>query len=70
MSEPTTLLPCPFCGKKVAGIYHDNPYSPDRFGDMMVSICCFVFDGGCGASSGWYDTKADAIAAWNRRADE
>lgn len=35
-------------------------------------ICCAVYRnqdqfGGCGASTGWHETEAEAISAWNRR---
>jgi hypothetical protein len=29
-----------------------------------------MFEGGCGASSGYYDSEEKAIAAWNRRAGD
>jgi len=58
MSDEVKLLPCPFCGgeAKVAG----------------YDICSFeVACTDCKAGVGWvvdYQFKADAIAAWNRRA--
>lgn len=32
-------------------------------------VVCNVHEGGCGASSGYYDSEAKAIAAWNRQAE-
>lgn len=52
------LLPCPFCGAKVA--------TEDQFGNEWWVQCT---DLDCGRSDGRiYDTPAEAIAAWNRRA--
>jgi Lar family restriction alleviation protein len=47
------LLPCPFCGEE------QPPH------DDTSWVRCL----GCGAESGWRSTGAEAIAAWNTRAD-
>jgi Lar family restriction alleviation protein len=66
------LLPCPFCGKEAA--INKTHYSPvmvrqqkwkqsDYFGVNCIS-CGAKVHGLVG-----YLTEADAIAAWNRRAE-
>ena len=61
------LLPCPFCGGE-ARVIDDVP-SHDRspwFGIGCASPYCIAFTG---YGVQLFDTKAEAIAAWNRRAD-
>jgi Lar family restriction alleviation protein len=55
MSEP--LKPCPFCGHK-AELYDATPH-------LNWAHCL-----GCGAETDEYDTMAEAVAAWNRRAGD
>ncbi len=58
-SEREKLKSCPFCG-------------------LEIGVCCFDFGRrwqvGCGACSVSFDidfaTEAEAIGAWNKRADE
>jgi hypothetical protein len=78
MSE---LLPCPFCGNIVSVVVLDenelngcdcrkeNPY---------YAVCCAFnevtpntsnWKAGCGATGRFEPTKAEAIAAWNQRAE-
>lgn len=64
------LKPCPFCGNKSVSVAVDNvAYSLGLEEDTNFQIICSVTAFGCGASSGWHETKAEAIEAWNRRAD-
>jgi len=56
------LLPCPFCGgeadiEEISG----NPFTNEPYTWAVGCKDCNI---------GWYkETKEDAIAAWNRRAD-
>lgn len=64
------LLPCPFCGNKNISIVTDNvEYSLGMAYDEETNfkVICSITSCGCGASSGWCDTKAKAITAWNTR---
>ena len=64
---------CPFCGKEVAET--SNCKELEGCGHIegcpatgpYVCVVCSMFEGGCGASSGYYDSAEKAIAAWNRR---
>ena len=59
------LIPCPFCGQqKYLCVLADGEKDMRQY----QIVCDASDDGGCGASSGWYDTIAEAKAAWNRRA--
>jgi hypothetical protein len=66
---------CPFCGKQIAEITNCNDLEECRHFEKCpatepyVCVVCNMHEGGCGASSGYYDSEAKAIAAWNRRAD-
>ncbi len=55
--QTNELKPCPFCG------YEEIVVSPTGFHGAYIAYCIQ-----CHSSTGDYDTKADAIAAWNRRA--
>ena len=65
MSE---LKNCPHCGNndyvKAVRVEGEN-VSPDNF-----QVVCSWLSGGCGASGGVRRTEAEAIVAWNRRAEE
>lgn len=50
------LKPCPFCGEN--GLV-------EEFGRLVLVQCC-----GCGVATDGSLTEAEAIAAWNRRANE
>ena len=54
-AEEEKPLPCPFCGGECVA-HHD---------DERVGYAVFCLE--CKANSRAYTTKADAIAAWNRR---
>ena len=56
MSE---LKPCPFCG------YEEMVVSPTGYHGAYIAYCIR-----CHASTGDYDTKVEAIEAWNRRAND
>lgn len=63
------LLPCPFCGGK-ARIFEltwtDGLGVPHDFKHPYYRIVC---QGGCRTLKGDYNTEAEAIAAWNTRAE-
>ena len=67
---------CPFCGKEVAEIDNcKNIEECEHFEECpavepYVCVVCNMHEGGCGASSGYYNSEAKAIAAWNRRKPE
>ena len=74
MSEK--LLPCPFCGEHATKIatcmqleecahFEECPAA-----EPYVCMVCSIDKGGCGASTGYYDSAEKANAAWNRRAQE
>ena len=56
----TELKPCPFCG----GETKIRTYS--GMGRTMFFVQC----NDCAAESSCYDTKEEAVAAWNRRDGE
>lgn len=58
--ENTKLRNCPFCGSESAVIKAMNLIPTD------YKVVCTS----CGATAGWTDPKSEAIAAWNRRADD
>ena len=69
------LKPCPFCGEKYTVnlsdcsecfLCADEPPC-DGCNWKKYLIVCNTNIGGCGAASGLYDTKEEAIEAWNRR---
>ena len=70
------LEPCPFCGNhdRVYVIaYHACDYVDQSEGlDGFIAICDasgFGRKNGCGAATGWYETIAEATAAWKRRSN-
>ena len=66
MSE---LLPCPFCGDRA--FTHDFSWHASQFaGHMFEKPYWQVICTGCRAAIGDYDTRAEAIEAWNTRTPE
>ena len=68
------LLPCPFCGGEARIENNDRTiYDPKTLGVVDVEYgeppCFWVKCEDCEAFVGGFDTEVDAIAAWNRRAD-
>lgn len=68
------LRECPFCGKQSVEIatcmqleecahFEECPAA-----EPYVCMVCSINKGGCGASTGYYDSAEKANAAWNRRA--
>lgn len=62
MTDRTTeLLPCPFCGSKNVETSYKDTFSGDFRRGVYCADCC-------GGIYPYYDTEAEAIAAWNTRA--
>ncbi len=60
---------CPFCDKDVAETSNCRELLEScPAAEPYVCVVCNMHEGGCGASSGYYDSAEKAIAAWNRRA--
>ncbi len=55
------LKPCPFCGSPAKAWGDDS----DHFSWLLVRIICE--NTVCGTRGNNYATRAEAIAAWNRR---
>lgn len=77
------LKPCPFCGKTVAGFASAKEEEDCKFfedserceafvynGCPCIKIVCNMQKGGCGASTGYCWSQADAIEKWNKRHSE
>jgi Lar family restriction alleviation protein len=60
MMEKAKIKSCPFCGGKAKN-------GTEEYGNDYYKV---VECKKCGASSGWYDTDNEAIAAWNKRTKE
>ena len=66
--QKEALKPCPFCGGCAEYYKRKNKgAAADWCGDVQHWVGC---TGDCGASTCHHETKAEAIAAWNTRADE
>lgn len=77
------LKPCPFCGGNMVEVtnahdleecanFEDEVCPCERYETVDCSyftVLCNMNKGGCGATSGYYETKEKAIAAWNRRGE-
>ena len=73
--EEIKLLRCPFCGntniqetncRELEDCAHFEVCDTDI---LYFAYVCSVNHGGCGASTGYYEHKEEAIEAWNKRAD-
>ena len=64
------LLPCPFCGKNVQFVGTSGEIDGDSDNKDSFAVCCSFNSGGCGATSGYRETKEEAIKAWNMRGDD
>ena len=60
----STLRKCPFCGNKNLIIIDNDEAYPN------YSVCCDYLKGGCGSTSGFRETKEEAIELWNKRVGE
>lgn len=58
MSDKMELKPCPFCGGEA------EPFNPFENTEGTWCVLCSE----CAASTGFEQTEAEAIAAWNTRA--
>lgn len=70
------LKPCPMCCMSVAHVTTSSEMWPEHEDEGNAESYAVICDahkpdgpGGCGASGGFRPTEAEAIAAWNRRAD-
>ena len=68
MGERESLKPCPFCGNREALDLEDF-YEGSVLDSTDIAVVCNFHKGGCGASSSYQRSEAEAIAAWNRRAE-
>lgn len=57
------LEPCPFCGNSCQQVVMGR----DENGKELYSIICDTRQGGCGGSTGYFETPIDAVMAWNIR---
>lgn len=57
---------CPFCGNKNT-LNVSTAKELGYFGTDGFAVVCAATDGGCGASSAFYKTEQEAIAAWDTR---
>lgn len=68
------LLPCPWCGKRVADVgtiasheYMDEDTPGYYWSSTHFDVVCDFNSGGCGGHTGPYNSAAEAVAAWNSR---
>ncbi len=64
MSAVKELKPCPFCGGQ-AEIHPSNDWDAKFTGATFFAWC-----DECETRGDYYNTEAEAIAAWNTRADD
>lgn len=68
MAEFVGLEPCPFCGGKARPFeltWHAGQFGAHMFEKPYWQVIC----GECKAAIGDFNSKAEAIAAWNSRVD-
>lgn len=66
------LAPCPFCGRDIAQfVTCQEVEACEEFSRCTdghyLSVICSIYDKGCGSSSGFYPTAAEAAGKWNHR---
>lgn len=70
------LKPCPFCGEEFAVVSKISDGCLKKYqivcddSSMRKCACEGVYVYGCGGSTGYYETRAEAIDAWNTRAND
>jgi hypothetical protein len=78
-SKTDALKPCPFCGNDKEPKLRDFDYfeNDESDSDLRYTVVCDASRNGsddvhhgCGADCGSHETEAQAIAAWNTRADQ
>ena len=55
------LRACPFCGQEVAVVR--RLFDEEK----TFYVVCAMVEGGCGSTSGVYESEEEAAEAWNRR---
>ena len=58
---------CPFCGGKAMYFYRESKDSHGWSYEVDHGVSCNSID--CYANMGTYETKEEAISAWNRRVE-
>lgn len=53
------IKPCPFCGKTES--------IKLKYSGIQCQILCDIHKGGCGSSSGYYNSEIKTIDKWNQR---
>ena len=64
LQERETIAPCPFCGSDEIMRFCDPTEAPDNSVPSRRLQCA-----GCHIEAPFYDTEAEAIAAWNTRSN-
>lgn len=74
MTTPDLVARCPFCSASCAKVTtaselndEDEPYEHSESYAVICDAHMPNGPGGCGASSGFFDTATQAVVAWNRR---
>ncbi len=64
------LKPCPFCGHVGAHACPDYELEgvDEEETNEFYAVVCDIYNGGCGANSGYADSIPEAMAKWNKRA--